>query len=95
MRQERCNVCGSTRPVDCVPPYENIHFGYCPRCGHCLGRYMRDPITKIWDPVPPHCAVGNAYYRESLWGDYYCPRCGRVKERLHVPKKGGSHAEET
>jgi len=92
MRQERCNVCGELRPTYEVPPYENVHFGYCPQCGGCLGRYMRDPITKIWDPVPPHVSVGNAYYRESLWGDYYCPCCGRVKDRLLVPKKGEHHA---
>ena len=95
MRWEKCNVCGDRRPAAEVPDWEDVHFGYCPRCGHCLGRIMRDPITKIWDAVPPHAMVGNAYHRESLWGDYYCPRCGRVKDRLHVPKKGGSHAEKT
>jgi len=93
MRWEKCDVCGDLRPAYEVAPYENIHFGYCPQCGHCLGRWMRDPVTGIWDPVPPHAMVGNAYYRESTWGDYYCPNCGRVKERRHAPKKGGSYAE--
>jgi len=92
MRWERCNVCGDRRPAGEVSPWEDIHFGFCPTCGHCLGRWMRDPVTGIWDPIPPHCAVGNGYYWNALWGDYYCPRCGPQKERLHVPKKGEHHA---
>jgi hypothetical protein len=32
--------------------------------------------------------VGNGYYYNSLWGDYYCVNCGDVKDRLLVPKKG-------
>ena len=54
MRWERCDVCGERRPAGEVSPWEDVHFGFCPTCGHCLGRYMRDPITKIWDPIPPH-----------------------------------------
>jgi hypothetical protein len=50
---------------------------------------MKDPVTGIWDPIPPHSSVGNGYYYGSVWGDYYCMRCGDVKDRLLVPKKGG------
>ena len=48
---------------------------------------MKDPITGVWDAVPPHCEVGNGYYWNALWGDYYCPNCGPQMQRLHTPKK--------
>jgi hypothetical protein len=92
MSWEKCQVCGETRPPYDFGPWDDLHFGYCPQCGHCLGRFMRDPVTGVWDAVPPHVSVGNAYYRESTWGDYYCPRCGAQKDRLLVPKKGEHHA---
>jgi predicted RNA-binding Zn-ribbon protein involved in translation (DUF1610 family) len=87
MRWENCDVCGDRRPAGEVSSHEDVHFGYCPHCGRCLGRFMKDPVTGIWDAIPPHCSVGNGYYYGSVWGSYYCPHCGRVKERLPVPRK--------
>jgi len=87
MRWEKCDVCGDRRPAGEVSAWEDVHFGFCPTCGGCMGRFMRDPITKVWDAIPPHAMVGNAYYREALWGDYYCPHCGPQKERRHTHKK--------
>jgi len=90
MRWENCNICGDRRPAGEVSPYEDIHFGFCPTCGKCLGRWMKDPVTGVWDPIPPHSSVGNGYYHGSVWGDYYCVHCGDVKDRLLVPKKKGA-----
>jgi hypothetical protein len=87
MRWEECTICGIHRPSGEVAPHEDVHFGYCPRCGGCLGRWMKDPVTGVWDPIPPHCSVGNGYYYNSLWGDYYCVNCGDVKDRLLAPKR--------
>jgi len=85
MRWGTCEVCGSREPVGPCQPYENLHHGYCVRCGHCLGRVMKDPVTKTWAPEPPHSYLGNAYYREAVWGPYYCPNCGEVEEASPVP----------
>jgi len=40
MRWEKCEVCNDTRPAGEVSPHEDIHFGYCPHCGGCLGRWL-------------------------------------------------------
>jgi hypothetical protein len=81
-KNERCG-CGYGKLLlrDCIDT-KNYIFGYCPQCKSCLGRYFLDPCTDEWGVVPPHADISSRYYCSVIWDDYYCPQCGRVKNRI-------------
>jgi len=89
MRKRRCKVCGEIRKAGCREYYRDVHFGYCKKCGRCLGRYLYDPVVNYRVAVPPHSDASRIYHDSIIWEDYWCPHCGKVKERLLAPKSEG------